>query len=151
MDKSEPIVCAGHRAYEGVCVGVLICLSETREKERDGEEWKGRYPGPESLRKELKSCAYEEETAQAEEFGEVGVGDGGEEPAEEVGEVSVWVNVDLCCILGVCKCWLTRPRSGMCRCGNLGGCTGAKRPYFHHLFQQRRKRNQHLITSSGAA
>lgn len=90
MDKRQPAMRA---LWDGagnprVCVRVLEGLADAHEPKRDDKESEGRFPGPEGVSGDLECGSEGEHGAKVEILAEVGIGNGGKEPAEEVGAVA---------------------------------------------------------------
>lgn len=89
MDEAEPAVgslaCA---RYVAVGVSILKRLPDARHQKCGDEERERRCPGAQRLGSDLERCTEDEQGAEVEALAEVGVGEGGEGPAEEVGGVA---------------------------------------------------------------
>jgi len=84
VDEAKPAVGARHLGDEGVGVRVLVRLADGNEPEAEDEQAQRRAPAPQGVAYGLQGCSQCEQAAKVEVLTEVGVGDGGEEPAEEV-------------------------------------------------------------------
>ena len=88
MDAGQPAVRTLSGRDEGVCVCVIEGLAHGYEPESGGEETKRRVPGPQGVGDDLTKCADGEHGPRTEELTEVGVGESGRDPTEEVGAIA---------------------------------------------------------------